>query len=178
MKTRIKVEDGKYYPQYNKFGIWWNFPINFTKFEYAAVFIDEELAKNSEIKVHYIEYPKPVKMLQGCYQPKAPSTGYSVPPPPPAPIPPKSRNLGGKPNFLSKVDVTRIVYKILESHLGVPYKEMKLKSEIVNDFCADPLDTMKLIMIIEDRFNLNIPDEDAERIVTISDIVECVYKRL
>lgn len=49
--------------------------------------------------------------------------------------------------------------------------DMKMESEIIKDFNADSLDVVELMLALEDKFGIEIPDEAAEKISTIGDIV-------
>lgn len=57
--------------------------------------------------------------------------------------------------------------KIIVEQLGVEEEEIKMESFFVDDFGADSLDIVELIMAMEEEFNMTIPDEDAEKIRTV-----------
>jgi acyl carrier protein len=63
---------------------------------------------------------------------------------------------------------------ILVEQLGVEADEVREESSFQEDLNADSLDLVELIMEMEDRFQLKIPDEDAEKIVTVGDAVDYV----
>ncbi len=68
------------------------------------------------------------------------------------------------------------VIDIVCKQLGVAKEKVTLEASFVNDLGADSLDTVELVMEIEDAFDLNIPDEDAEKIQTVGDAVRYVEK--
>lgn len=71
----------------------------------------------------------------------------------------------------------KIRTKIAEQ-LGIDEDEITLESEFVEDLGADSLDLVELIMALEEEFDMEIPDEDAEKIVTVGDVVEYVKSRV
>jgi acyl carrier protein len=69
------------------------------------------------------------------------------------------------PNIESKVR------EIIVSKLGVEESQVTTNASFTNDLGADSLDTVELVMEFEKAFNLQIPDEDAEKILTVGDAV-------
>lgn len=63
------------------------------------------------------------------------------------------------------------------SQLGIDEEEIKMESSFVNDLGADSLDIVELIMALEEKYDIEIPDEEVEKIVTVGDIVEYVKAR-
>ena len=66
------------------------------------------------------------------------------------------------------------VKDVIIDKLGVEEESIKTESHIVNDLGADSLDTVELIMEFEEEFDLEIPDEDAEKITTVGAAFEYV----
>ena len=64
------------------------------------------------------------------------------------------------------------IREVLVAQFGVDESAIKLETSIVDDLGADSLDVVELIMAIEEAFDIEIPDEVAEDIVTVSDAVE------
>ena len=62
--------------------------------------------------------------------------------------------------------------------LGVSEDELQLETNLMKDLEADSLDAVEIIMAIEDEYDIEIPDEDAERFQTIGDIVSYVEKAI
>ncbi len=66
------------------------------------------------------------------------------------------------------------VKKIVAEQLGVNEAEMKNESSFVDDLGADSLDTVELVMALEEEFGCEIPDEDAEKITTVQQAIDYV----
>mgnify|MGYP000900621680 CR=1 FL=1 len=64
------------------------------------------------------------------------------------------------------------VRKIIASELNIKEDEIKLESNLTTDLGADSLDAVELIMAIEDEFNVQVSDEQAQKIRTVKDIVD------
>ena len=69
-------------------------------------------------------------------------------------------------------DIEQRVKKIVAEQLGVAEDEIKLESSFVDDLGADSLDTVELVMALEDEFEIEIPDEQAEKITTVQQAVD------
>ena len=61
------------------------------------------------------------------------------------------------------------VTEIIVEQLGVSPDQVKPEARFIDDLGADSLDTVELIMALEEEFNVEIPDEDAEKMVTVGD---------
>lgn len=66
------------------------------------------------------------------------------------------------------------VKKIVKEQLGVEEDEIQMSSTFVDDLGADSLDIVELIMAFEEEFNIEIPDEKAEKIKTVEDVVKYI----
>ncbi len=66
------------------------------------------------------------------------------------------------------------VKEIISEQLGVDEEEVVNDAQFIEDLGADSLDLVELIMALEEEFDLEIPDEDAEKITTIGDAVEYI----
>ena len=66
------------------------------------------------------------------------------------------------------------VKKIVVDQLGVEADEVQMNSTFVDDLGADSLDIVELIMAFEEEFNIEIPDEKAEKIKTVEDVVKYI----
>ena len=66
------------------------------------------------------------------------------------------------------------VKKIVKEQLGVEEEEIQMSSTFVDDLGADSLDIVELIMAFEEEFNIEIPDEKAEKIKTVEDVVKYI----
>ncbi|MCE5195223.1 MAG: acyl carrier protein [Nitrospiraceae bacterium] len=69
------------------------------------------------------------------------------------------------------------VKEIIAKQLGVNASEITPESSFVEDLGADSLDTVELVMAFEESFNIEIPDEDAEKIAKVKDAVEYIKKK-
>jgi len=63
---------------------------------------------------------------------------------------------------------------IISEQLGVDADEITMESSFMDDLGADSLDIVELIMALESEFDMEIPDEDAEKISTVGDVVEYI----
>ncbi|CAI5447840.1 unnamed protein product [Caenorhabditis angaria] len=66
------------------------------------------------------------------------------------------------------------IYNLIIAELGVKKEDLQLSSRFVEDLGADSLDAVELSMRIEEEFEIEIPDEDAEQIKTVQDIYNYV----
>ena len=71
-------------------------------------------------------------------------------------------------------NIEQRVKKIVAEQLGVNEAEVKNESSFVNDLGADSLDTVELVMALEEEFGCEIPDEDAEKITTVQQAIDYV----
>lgn len=73
---------------------------------------------------------------------------------------------------LNPDQIAKEVYALVEDRLGVRGSEIAPEKDLVNDLGADSLDSVELIMAIEQQFDIEIPDSDTENIKTIGDILQ------
>jgi len=66
------------------------------------------------------------------------------------------------------------VKEVVAEQLSVEASEIKEDSKFVEDLGADSLDVVELVMALEEKFGIEIPDEDAEKIVTVADAVKYI----
>ncbi|MDH4292975.1 MAG: acyl carrier protein, partial [Betaproteobacteria bacterium] len=71
-------------------------------------------------------------------------------------------------------NIEQRVKKIVAEQLGVNDADVKNESSFVNDLGADSLDTVELVMALEEEFETEIPDEDAEKITTVQQAVDYI----
>ena len=69
------------------------------------------------------------------------------------------------------------VKKIIVEQLGVDEDEVTPDASFVDDLGADSLDTVELVMALEEEFEIEIPDEDAEKITTVQQAIEYINDR-
>ncbi|WP_353571170.1 acyl carrier protein [Candidatus Albibeggiatoa sp. nov. BB20] len=70
------------------------------------------------------------------------------------------------------------VTKIVVEQLGVKEEDVKSSSSFVEDLGADSLDTVELVMALEEEFECEIPDEEAEKITTVQQAIDYINKHL
>ncbi|MBK6617202.1 MAG: acyl carrier protein [Nitrosomonas sp.] len=71
-------------------------------------------------------------------------------------------------------EIEQRIKKIVAEQLGVKEEEIKNESSFVNDLGADSLDTVELVMALEEEFECEIPDEQAEKINTVQEAIDYV----
>ncbi|MDP7008375.1 MAG: acyl carrier protein [Phycisphaerales bacterium] len=75
---------------------------------------------------------------------------------------------------MTKSEVEAKVFDIVSTQLGVDKSEVTLESSFANDLNADSLDTVELVMELEDAFETSIPDDEAEKIQTVGSAVDFI----
>ena len=73
-------------------------------------------------------------------------------------------------------EIKNKVISMIAQQLGKSESEVKLESHFIDDLGADSLDLVELIMSMEDEFGVEIADEDAEKILKVSDAVDYIAK--
>tara|TARA_E500000178_G_scaffold342679_1_gene388264 strand:- start:132 stop:371 length:240 start_codon:yes stop_codon:yes gene_type:complete len=71
-------------------------------------------------------------------------------------------------------DVSEKVKKIVVEHLGVDEEKVNDSASFIDDLGADSLDTVELVMAFEEEFDCEIPDDVAEKILTIKDAIQYI----
>jgi len=74
------------------------------------------------------------------------------------------------------MSVTEKVKEIIVEQLGVDPEEVTMEASFVNDLGADSLDTVELVMALEEEFNIEIPDEEAEKLDTVGKAIDYINK--
>ncbi|HJJ07384.1 MAG TPA: acyl carrier protein [Clostridiaceae bacterium] len=75
---------------------------------------------------------------------------------------------------MSEKEIFQKLKTIIVDQLGVNEENVTMEATFVDDLAADSLDIVELIMNIEEKFDLEIPDNDTEKIVTIGDVVKYI----
>jgi acyl carrier protein len=75
-------------------------------------------------------------------------------------------------------NIEQRVKKIVAEQLGVNEADIKIDSSFVDDLGADSLDTVELVMALEEEFECEIPDEEAEKITTVQQAVDYINNNL
>lgn len=76
------------------------------------------------------------------------------------------------------LSVEEKVKKIVGEQLGVEEEELTPDASFVEDLGADSLDTVELVMAFEEEFSIEIPDDDAEKIITVQNSVDYIKERM
>ncbi len=69
------------------------------------------------------------------------------------------------------------VKQIISEQLGVKPEEIKPESHFIEDLGADSLDTVELVMALEEEFGIEIPDEDAEKLTTVGEAIKYIEEK-
>jgi acyl carrier protein len=78
---------------------------------------------------------------------------------------------------MSQEEIFTKVQKIVSDQLGVDSTEVKPEASFANDLGADSLDTVELVMALEEEFDIEIPDEAAEQIATVQAAVDYIKEK-
>lgn len=78
---------------------------------------------------------------------------------------------------MSEQDTFEKVKSIVVEQLGVDEKEVKMDAAYIDDLGADSLDIVELIMAFEEEFDVEIPDEDAQNIKTVKDVIDYIQAK-
>ena len=76
------------------------------------------------------------------------------------------------------MDIEAQVKEIIVDQLGVDEGLVKPEASFIDDLGADSLDTVELVMAFEDKFDIEIPDEDAEKLRTVGDAIDHLKAKL
>jgi acyl carrier protein len=79
---------------------------------------------------------------------------------------------------MADVDVETLIKEAIVEKLGVEESKVTPTASFINDLGADSLDTVELIMEFENKFNIQIPDEDQEKITTVGDAINYVKTKI
>jgi acyl carrier protein len=75
-------------------------------------------------------------------------------------------------------DIAERVKEIVVDHLGVEKDKVSESASFIDDLGADSLDTVELVMAFEEEFGCEIPDEAAEKILTVKDAIDYLNKNI
>ncbi len=81
-------------------------------------------------------------------------------------------------NNMNEEELLAKVTQVVVDKLGVKAEDVKLDSSFVNDLGADSLDRVELVMALEDEFDIEILDEDAEKFIKVSDVLAYVKSKV
>jgi acyl carrier protein len=75
----------------------------------------------------------------------------------------------------SKEEIHQKVVEIIAERMSVPKEQLKPETSFVGDLHADSLDTVEIVMELEEEFDITIPDEQAEKIQTVGQAVDYIH---
>jgi len=75
-------------------------------------------------------------------------------------------------------DVNEKIKSIIAEQLGVKPEEVTPQASFIEDLGADSLDTVELVMALEEEFEIEIPDEDAEKMATVGDAIKYIEEKI
>ncbi len=78
---------------------------------------------------------------------------------------------------MNREEIEKVVKDIVVEQLGVDKSAVTEGASFVDDLGADSLDTVELVMALEEKFGLEIPDEDAEKIRTVVEAIDYISKK-
>lgn len=79
---------------------------------------------------------------------------------------------------MNKDEILKKVKEITSEQLGVDDSQITPEAKFIDDLGADSLDTVELMMALEEEFNLEIPDEEAEKLITVEKVVDYIDAHL
>ena len=89
------------------------------------------------------------------------------------------RNLrGGELIKMSSEEVFEKVKGIIVEQLGVTEETVTMEASFIDDLGADSLDIVELVMALEEEFDIEIPDADAEKVVAVGDVVDYIKENV
>ena len=89
-----------------------------------------------------------------------------------------NKQLKGGELIMSSEEIFEKVKGVIVEQLGVAEGNITMKASFIDDLGADSLDIVELIMALEEEFDTEIPDADAEKIVTVGDVVDYIKEHV
>lgn len=79
---------------------------------------------------------------------------------------------------MTEEELIKKINAVVVEKLGVKEEDVKLDASFVNDLGADSLDRVELVMALEDEFDIEIPDDQAEKFIKVSDVLAYVQSKV
>jgi acyl carrier protein len=80
-------------------------------------------------------------------------------------------------NFMAEKSIEEKVKDIIVEQLGVNPEQVTPQASFIEDLGADSLDIVELVMAFEEEFSVEVPDEDAEKLQTVGDVIKYIEER-
>ena len=80
-------------------------------------------------------------------------------------------------NFMADKSIEEKVKDIIVEQLGVNPEQVTPQASFIEDLGADSLDIVELVMAFEEEFSVEVPDEDAEKLQTVGDVIKYIEER-
>src|SRR5881398_2050717 len=80
-------------------------------------------------------------------------------------------------NFMAEKSIEEKVKDIIVEQLGVNPEQVTPQASFIEDLGADSLDIVELVMAFEEEFSVEVPDEDAEKLQTVGDVIKYIQER-
>lgn len=74
------------------------------------------------------------------------------------------------------MDIQKEVIDLITEQLNLKAEDIKLENEFIKDLKADSLDVVELVMSVEEKFDIQIPDEEAEKMYTVQSVIDYIKK--
>jgi acyl carrier protein len=88
-----------------------------------------------------------------------------------------ARPTQNRTNFMAEKSIEEKVKDIIVEQLGVNPEQVTPQASFIEDLGADSLDIVELVMAFEEEFSVEVPDEDAEKLQTVGDVVKYIEER-
>jgi acyl carrier protein len=89
---------------------------------------------------------------------------------------PRAININ-RTNFMAEKSIVEKVKEIIVEQLGVNPEQVTPQASFIEDLGADSLDIVELVMAFEEEFSVEVPDEDAEKLQTVGDVIKYIEER-
>src|SRR5205807_4924611 len=90
---------------------------------------------------------------------------------------PRYRGRTEQPNFMADKSIEEKAKDIIVEQLGVNPEQVTPQASFIEDLGADSLDIVELVMAFEEEFSVEVPDEDAEKLQTVGDVIKYIQER-
>ena len=88
-----------------------------------------------------------------------------------------TRTNTNRTNFMAEKSIEEKVKDIIVEQLGVNPEQVTPQASFIEDLGADSLDIVELVMAFEEEFSVEVPDEDAEKLQTVGDVIKYIEER-